>query len=137
VEEKFYQPSIFYGQIVLKKNLDLEIEEWKTPQKKIMLLHFIQRKEEDSKGTSNKHSKMKSLHQTQVIIREEMFQKFSASNVTNMGTMQEIVQPGRREDNMLLPLTLIQIHLKIMKIRERSNSYKPNITTNPGKSIDL
>jgi hypothetical protein len=28
-----------------------------------MLLHFIQRKEENSKQTSDKHSKMKSLHQ--------------------------------------------------------------------------
>jgi hypothetical protein len=101
-------------------------------------LYFIQRKEEDSKETLHKHSKMKNLHPTQVIIREEMFQKFSASDVTNMGTMQEIVQPGRREDNMLLPLTLIQIHLKRMKIRERrSTSSKPNLTTNPGKSIDL
>jgi hypothetical protein len=38
VEEKLYQPLIIYGQIVLKKNLDLEIEEWKIPQKKIMLI---------------------------------------------------------------------------------------------------
>jgi hypothetical protein len=71
------------------------------------------------KRNFRKHSNMKSLHQTQVIIKEEMFQKLSASDVTNMDTMQEIVQPGRREDNMLLPLTLIQIHLKRMKIRER------------------
>jgi hypothetical protein len=57
---------------------------------------------------------------------------------TNMDTMQETVQPERREDNMLLPLTLIQIHLKRMKIRERrSTSSKLNMTTNPGKSIDL
>jgi hypothetical protein len=103
-----------------------------------MFFHFIQRKEEDSKETSNKHSKKKSLHQTQVIIREEMFHKFSASDVTNMGTMQEIFQPRRREDNMLLSLTLIQIHLKRMKMRERiSTSYKLNMTTNPGKSMDL
>jgi hypothetical protein len=93
---------------------------------KIMLLHFIQRKEEDSKEISDKHSEMRSLHQTQEKIREEMFQKFSASNVTNMDTMQEIVQPGRREDNMLLPLTLIQIHLKRMKIRERRSSSSRN-----------
>jgi predicted nucleic acid-binding protein len=81
VEEKVYQPLIIYGQIILKKNLDLEIEEWKTPQKKIMLLHFIQIKEEDSKETPDKHSKMKSLHQTHVIIREEMFHKFSDYNM--------------------------------------------------------
>jgi hypothetical protein len=62
---------------------------------------------------------MKILHRTQVIIKEEMFHKFSASDVTNMDTMQETVQPRRREGNMLLPLTLIQIHLKRMKIRER------------------
>ena len=42
MEEKLYQPLIFYVQIVLKKNLDLEIEEWKTPLMKTMLLHFIQ-----------------------------------------------------------------------------------------------
>jgi hypothetical protein len=118
--------------------LDLEIEEWKTPQKKIMLFRFIQTKEEDSKETSDKHSKMKSLHQTQVIIREEMFKKFNALDVTNMGTMQEIVQPRRREENMLLLLTLIHIHLKRIKIRERRSTYsKLNITTNLDKSIDL
>jgi hypothetical protein len=37
------------------------------------LFHFIQRKEEDSKETSDKHSKMRKLHQLQVIIKEEMF----------------------------------------------------------------
>jgi len=62
VEEKVYQPVIVYGQIVLKKNLDFEIEEWKTPLMKIMCLHFIQRKEEDSKETSDKHSEMRGLH---------------------------------------------------------------------------
>ena len=67
-----------------------------------------------------------------------MFHKFSAPDVTNMGNMQEIVQPGRTKANMLVPLTLILIHLKRMKIRERrSTSSKPNITTNPCKSIDL
>jgi hypothetical protein len=120
VEEKLYQPLIVYGQIVLKKNLDLEIE-WKIPQKKIMLLHFIQRKEENSKEIPGKHLKVKSLHQIQVI-KEEMFQKFSASDVTIMDTMQEIVQPGRREDNMRPPLTLIQTHLKRMKRRERRST---------------
>jgi hypothetical protein len=105
VEEKLYQPLIIYGQIVLK-NLDLEIEEWKIPQKKIMLLYFIQRREENSKEISGKHLKVKSPHQIQDI-KEEMFQKFSASDVTTMDTMQETVQPGRREDNMLPSLTLI------------------------------
>jgi hypothetical protein len=38
-----------------KKNLDLELEEWKTPLMTIMLLHFIQRKEEDLNETSGKH----------------------------------------------------------------------------------
>jgi hypothetical protein len=107
MEEKFYQPLIVYGMIVLKKNLELEIEEWNTPSKKIILLHFIQRKEEDSKENSDKHSKTKSLHQTHFIIKEEMFHKFSALNVKNMGTMQDIVQPRRREDNMHISLTLI------------------------------
>ena len=63
VEEKSYQPLIVYGQTVLKKNLDLEIEEWKTPLMKTMLLHFIQIKYEDSKETSDKYSKMRRLHQ--------------------------------------------------------------------------
>jgi hypothetical protein len=71
-----------------------------------MLLHFIQRKEENSKGILGKHLKVRSLHQIQVI-KEEMFHKFSASDVTIMETMQEIVQPRRREDNILPPLTLI------------------------------
>jgi hypothetical protein len=140
VEEKSYQLLIVCGQTVLK-NLDLEIEEWKIPLMTTMLLHFIQRKEEDSKETSEKHSEMRNLHQPQVIIREEIFQRFSASDVTNMGTMQEIVQPGRKEDNMLSPLTLIQTHPKRMKIREmRSISSKTNIklsmTANPGKLFD-
>jgi hypothetical protein len=58
VEEKLYQPLIVHRHIVLKKNIDLEIEEWKTPEKKIMLLHFIQTKEEDSKETSEKTFKI-------------------------------------------------------------------------------
>jgi hypothetical protein len=68
---------------------------------------------------------MKNLHQIQVI-KEEMFHKFSAAYVTNMDTMQEVVQPGRREDNMLLPLKLIQIHLKRMKRRERISTSSKN-----------
>jgi hypothetical protein len=71
-----------------------------------------------------------------------MFQKFSASDVTNMGTMQEIVQPRRREEIMLLSLTLIQIHLKRMMIRERRSTSSKinselNMTTKPGKPFDL
>ena len=126
MEEKLYQPLIVYGQIVLEKNLDLEIEiEWKIPQKKIMLLHFTQRKEENSKEILGKHLKVKSLHQTQVI-KEEMFQKFIASDVTIMDTMQETVQLGKREDNMLPPLTLIQTHLKRIKKRERRSTSSKN-----------
>jgi hypothetical protein len=121
MDEKLYQPLIVYGQIVLKKNLDLEMEEWKIPQKKIMLLHFIQRKEENSKEISGKDLKVKSLHQIQVI-KEEMFQKFNALDVTVMDTMQETIQPRRREDNMLPPLTMIQTHLKRMKKRERRST---------------
>jgi hypothetical protein len=69
VEEKIYQLLIVCGHTVLKKNLDLEIEEWKTPLMTTMILHFIQRKEEDSKETLDKHLEMRSLHQPQVIIR--------------------------------------------------------------------
>ena len=100
-----------YRQIALKKNLDLEIEEWKIPQKKIMLLHFIPGREENSKETSGKHLKKKSLHPIQDI-KEEMFQKFSVSDVTSMDTLLEIVQPERGENNMPPLLILIQIHLK-------------------------
>jgi hypothetical protein len=39
-------------------------------------------------------------------------QRRDASDVTSIDTLQEIVQPRRREDNMLLLLTLIQIYLK-------------------------
>jgi hypothetical protein len=46
---KNYPLLIVCGHTVPKKNLDLEIEEWKTPPMTTMLLHFIQRKEEDSK----------------------------------------------------------------------------------------
>jgi hypothetical protein len=138
VGEKSYQLLIVCGQTVLKKNLDSEIEEWKTPLMTTMLLHFRQRKEEDSKETSDKHSEMRNLHQPRAIIKEEIFQRFSASDVTNMGTMQEIVQPGRKEDNMFPLLTLIQTHPKRMKIREmKSISSKTNIklsmTANLGK----
>jgi hypothetical protein len=83
---------------------------------------------------------MRSLHQPQVIIREEMFKRFSALDVKNMGTIKEIVHPGRKEDNMLPSLTLIQIHPKRMKIRERiiTSSKKTylNMTTNLGKLFD-
>jgi len=71
-----------------------------------------------------------------------MFHRFNPSYVKNMGTMQEIVQPGRKEENMLPLLTLIQTHLKRMKIRERrSTSSKPNeilsMTVDSGKFFDL
>jgi hypothetical protein len=44
VEGKNYPLLIVCGETVPKKNLDLEIEEWKTPLMTTMLLHFIQRK---------------------------------------------------------------------------------------------
>jgi hypothetical protein len=73
VEERNFKILIICGQIVLKKNLDLEIEEWKNPLMTNMLLHFIRRKEEDSKEASEKLSEMRGLHQLQVIIREKIF----------------------------------------------------------------
>jgi hypothetical protein len=79
-----------------------------------MLLHFIPEKEEDSKEISGKHLNKKSLHQTQDI-KEEMSQKFNATDVTSMDILLNIVQPGRRENNMPPLPTLIQIHLKKMK----------------------
>jgi hypothetical protein len=84
-------------------------------------LHFIQRREENSKEILGIHLKVKSPHQIQVI-KEEMFQKFSALDVTVMDTMKETVQPTRREDNMLPPLALIQTHLKILKKRDRKST---------------
>jgi hypothetical protein len=62
-----------------------------------ILFHFIQRKEEDSKETSNKHSKMRRLHRFQVIIREEIFQRSSASNVTNMDIVVVLIHTCKRE----------------------------------------
>jgi hypothetical protein len=122
VEEKPYQPLSDYGQIVLKKNLDSETEEWKIPQKKIMLLHFIPGREENSKETSGKHSKKKSLHPIQDI-KEEMLQKFSVTDVTSMDTLLKIVQSERRENNMLPLLTLIQIHLTKVKRRKMRSTF--------------
>jgi len=64
-----------------------------------MLLHFIPEKEKVSKETSSKHLKKKSLHQTQDI-KEEISQKFNATDVTSMDILLNIVQPERRESNM-------------------------------------
>jgi hypothetical protein len=92
-----------------------------------MLLHFIQRNDEDLKETSAKHSNMRRLHQLHVMSREETCQISSALDVTSMDTMREIVLPERKEDNILPLLTLIQTHLKRMKTREmRITSSKPN-----------
>jgi hypothetical protein len=88
--------------------------------KKIMLLHFIPEKEENSKETSGKHLKKKSLH-----IKEEISQKFNATDVTSMDMLLNIVQPERRENNTPPLPTLILIHLKKMKKEEtRSISSK-------------
>jgi hypothetical protein len=62
MEDKLYQPLSVYGHISLKKNLDLEIQELNIPQKKIMLLHFIQRRNGNSKEISRKNLKVKILH---------------------------------------------------------------------------
>jgi hypothetical protein len=42
-------------------------------------------------------------------------QRSSVSDVTSMDTLQEIVLPGREEDNMPPLMTLIQTHLREMK----------------------
>jgi hypothetical protein len=95
-----------------------------------MLLHFIPEKEENSKETSGKHLKKKSLHQTQDI-KEEISQKFNATDVTSMDILLNIVQPERRENNMPPLSTLILIHLKKMKKEEtRSIFSKKNVATN-------
>jgi hypothetical protein len=85
------------------------------PHDDIMLLPFIQRKEEEIKKASVKHSKARRLHQLQVMIIEKTIQRFSVSDVTSMDTLREIVLLEREEDNMLPLLTLIQAHLRKMK----------------------
>ena len=73
----------------------------------IMLLLFIQRKEEEIEETLAKHSKTGKLHQLQVMNIEKTIQRFSVSDVTSMDTLQEIVLPGRKEDNLHPLLMLI------------------------------
>jgi hypothetical protein len=73
----------------------------------IMLLPFIQRKEEEIEEALVKHSKVRRLHQLQGMIIEMTNQRSSVSDVTSMDTLQEIVLPGKEEDNMPPLLTLI------------------------------
>jgi hypothetical protein len=82
---------------------------------KIMLLPFIQRKEEETKESPVKHSKARKLHQLHGVIIEKTNQRSSVSDVISMDTLQEIVLPGRQEDNMPPLLTLIQTRLRKMK----------------------
>jgi hypothetical protein len=94
-----------------------------------MLLHFIPEKE-NSKETSGKHLKKKSLHQTQYI-KEEIPPKLYATDVTSMDILLNIVQLERRENNMPPLPTLILIHLKKMKKEETRNIFsKKNVATN-------
>jgi hypothetical protein len=81
----------------------------------IMLLPFKQRKEEEIKETSVKHSKARRLHQLHGMIIEKTNQRSSVSDVTSMDTLRQIVLPRREEDNMPPLMTLIQTHLREMK----------------------
>jgi hypothetical protein len=83
-----------------------------------MLLHFILEKEKNSKETSGKHLKKKSLH-----IKEETSQNFNATDVTNMDMLLNIVQPERRKNNTPPLRMLILIHLKKMKKEETRNFF--------------
>jgi len=53
----------------------------------IMLLPFIQRKEEEIKEISVKHLKVRRLHQLQVMIIEKTNQRSSVLDVTSMDTL--------------------------------------------------
>ena len=53
----------------------------------IMLLPFIQRKEEEIEEASVKHSKVRRLHQLQVMIIEKSSQRSSVLDVTSMDTL--------------------------------------------------
>jgi hypothetical protein len=77
----------------------------------IMLLHFIQRKKEEIKETEGKHSKTRRIQ----VIKEKTCQRSSASDVTSMDKLREIVLPGREKDNMLPMLTWIHTHLRKLK----------------------
>jgi hypothetical protein len=81
----------------------------------IILLPFIQRKEEEIKEVSTKHSKTRKLNQLQVTHIEKTTQRFSVSDVTSMDTLREIVLPGRKGDNLHPVPMLIQNHLREMK----------------------
>jgi hypothetical protein len=54
----------------------------------IILLHFIQRKEEEIEEALVKHSKMRRLHQLQGMIIENTNQISSVSDVTSMDTLR-------------------------------------------------
>jgi hypothetical protein len=81
----------------------------------IMLLPFIQRKEEEIEEASVKHSTARRLHQLQVMIIEKTNQRSGVSDVTSMDTLREIVLPRREEGNMPPLLTLNQTHLSEIK----------------------
>jgi hypothetical protein len=111
-----------------QKKSDLKQEECKTPlMMTIMLLPFIQRKEEIIEEASVKHSQVRRLHQLQVMIIEKTNQRSSVSDVTSMDTLREIVLPGRNEDNLLPLLMLIQSHIREMKTSKmRRSSSEPS-----------
>jgi hypothetical protein len=46
---------------------------------------------------------------------EKTFQGFNVSDVANMDTLQKIVRPGRKEDNMHPLQMSIQNHIREMK----------------------
>jgi hypothetical protein len=66
----------------------------------IKLLLLMKREKEEIEEVSAKHSKTRKLQQFQVMNIEKTFQGFDVLDVTSMDTLQEIVLPGRKEDNM-------------------------------------
>jgi hypothetical protein len=81
----------------------------------IKLLLLMQRETKRIEVVSTKHSKTRKLHQLQVMNIENTIQRFNVLDVTSMETLQEIVLPGRNEDNMHPLLMLIQNHIRKVK----------------------
>jgi hypothetical protein len=88
----------------------------------IKLLLLMQREEEEIEEVSAKHSKTRKLQQPQVMNREKTYQGFNVSDVTSMDTLQEIVLPGRKEENLHPLSMLIQNHIKEMKTQKMKHS---------------
>jgi hypothetical protein len=116
VEEQTYLSLIVYGQTALRMKPNLWPEACNTPI--MMTIHpllLMQREAEEIEEVSAKHSKIRKLQQLQVMNIEKTFQRSNVSDETSMDTLQEIVLPGRKEDNTHPLPMLILNHIKEMK----------------------